>query len=266
MSPLSCLGQRFLERAGFEILDDRYCRVSLNYNSCESDIRRREERSGGVFGTFRLRKDCMSDKLSYFLQGLECCNTAAFSFVQVTRSPGKSASIFSIAILPAVQTLSVHVRRMAGRSLHLHTWILNGLLKRVCFRLPEFLFPDRNQAYRPRKTGFLQRIVLFPMSIGCKSTPSRRTLFPAQKPVRKFQEHEFHTSSIFRVRGQLFIADQAVDPAVGHVDRKLIFPCNEEIRHIAAERRLPENSEIPAVEPDRRSIANLPEIQNPPPF
>ena len=124
-------------------------------------------------------------------------------------------------------------------------------------------FPNRDQTHWSQQTGFLQRIILSPMAIGCKSPPSRGTFFSLQKPGGKFQKHEFHMSSKVRIGRKLFISDQAIDPAVCHLYRKMVFSCDQKIGYITAERWFPEDSKILSVKPDGRSIANLSKIQNP---
>ena len=111
---------------------------------------------------------------------------------------------------------------------------------------------------RAQKAGGLQLVVFRPMMPCGEGDAARGARFAFLEPLRPCLEGD---TAPFDVRRELFVADEAVDPAVRHFNPQIVLPFLQKARDVDAVGRLPEDAAVVAVDEDAGVDHDVAKIQ-----
>ena len=95
---------------------------------------------------------------------------------------------------------------------------------------------------RAQEAGGLELVVFVPMVPCREGDAARGARFAFLEPLRPCLEGD---TAPFDVRRELFVADEAVDPAVRHFNSQIVLPFLQKSRYINAVGRFPEDAALP---------------------
>src|SRR5882757_10211998 len=122
---------------------------------------------------------------------------------------------------------------------------------------------------RAQQTGRKQLVLCSPQFPGSKGVAAGRARLSLQQPIGPTQQLLAEARDAvkigrypFRIRWQLFVANEPIGPEIGDLDLQLVTAGFEYAGRVGEEGRLPENAEIVPIDPYARHHLDLAEIEN----